>query len=337
VPEFSLSIVMPVYNEAEHLPATIEAVIDAVERSDFAAELIVVDDGSADGSPAAVRDAVAGRLPLQLLEGPRAGRFKARQAGVTAANATWVLLLDARIRLHANSLRFLFDRISAAAAVWNGHVIPQLRGNPFGAFGNVLVHLAWARYFDDPRSTSYGLDEFDHFPKGTSCFLAPKELLLESMAAFRPRVSNWRLVSDDTQLIRWIAGRHRIHISPDFGCDYQPRTNLSAFLRNALYRGSTFFDGHGRRESRFYPVVVAFFPVSAALAVAVLRRPLVLPIVVVITAGGAAAVAARARRPLFETASFALLTPLYAVAHGAGMWRSLAVLIRQRLAATLPT
>jgi glycosyltransferase involved in cell wall biosynthesis len=337
VPEVSLSIVVPVYNEAEHLPATIEAVVDAVERSDFAAEMILVDDGSSDGSAAVARDALGGRLPLQVLQGAQAGRFKARQEGVAAAKAKWVLLLDGRIRLHPNSLRFLFDRITPEAAVWNGHVTPQLKGNPFGAFGNVLVHLAWARYFDNPRSTSYGLDEFDHFPKGTSCFLAPKELLLESMAAFRPRVANWRLVSDDTQLIRWIAGRHRIHLSPDFGCDYQPRTDLSAFLRNALYRGSTFFDGHGRRESRFYPVVVVFFPVSVALAVTVLRRPLVLPLAVVITAGSAAAVATRARRPLFETASFAALTPVYAVAHGAGMWRSLAALIRQRLAGTPPS
>ena len=62
--------------------------------------------------------------------------------------------------------------------------MPQTSGNPFGAFGNVLVHIAWARYFDDPRPTSYGLDDFDHFPKGTGCFVAPRELLLQSMDAF---------------------------------------------------------------------------------------------------------------------------------------------------------
>jgi hypothetical protein len=34
----------------------------------------------------------------------------------------------------------------------------------------------------------------------------------------------------------------------------------------------------------------------------------------------------------FETASFALLAPVYAVAHGAGMWRGLAMVVRHRLA-----
>jgi glycosyltransferase involved in cell wall biosynthesis len=327
----SLSVVMPVHDEAEHLPATVDALAEAAARSDFTTELIVVDDGSTDGSATIAEAAVADRLPLKILARDQAGRFKARRAGVEVATSDWVLLLDARVRLHRDSLRFLADCLTPDSSVWNGHVVPQTHGNPFGAFGNVLVHIAWARYFDDPRPTSYGLDDFDHFPKGTGCFLAPKEVLLQAMDAFVPRVADWRLVSDDTQLIRWIAARHRIHLSPEFGCDYQPRASLRAFVNNALYRGSTFLDGHGRTESRFYALAVAFYPVSAALGLLVLRRPLFLPVLVAVSVGGGAAVAARAKRPAFETASFAALTPLYAVAHGAGMWRALAVLARQRL------
>jgi len=327
----SLSIVIPVHDEAEHLPATVDALAEATVRSDFSLELIVVDDGSTDGSAIAAEAAVADRLPLRILARERAGRFKARRAGVEAATSDWVLLLDARVRLHRDSLRFLAECLTPDSSVWNGHVVPQTRGNPFGAFGNVLVHIAWARYFDNPRSTSYGLDDFDHFPKGTGCFVAPRDLLLQAIDAFVPRVSDWRLVSDDTQLIRWIAARRRIHLSPEFGCDYQPRTSLRSFVDNALYRGSTFLDGHGRTESRFYALAVGFYPVSAALTFLVLRRPLSLPILVAVAVGGGAAVASRARRPVFEIASFAALTPVYAVAHGAGMWRALAALARQRL------
>jgi glycosyltransferase involved in cell wall biosynthesis len=333
----SLSVVLPVHDEADHLPATIDALVEAAARSDFTMELIVVDDGSTDGSATTAEAAVADRLPLKILAREQAGRFKARRAGVEAATSDWVLLLDARVRLHRDSLRFLAECLTPDSSVWNGHVVPQTRGNPFGAFGNVLVYLAWARYFDDPRPTSYGLDDFDHFPKGTGCFLAPRDLLLQSMDAFVPRVSDWNLVSDDTQLIRWIAARRRINLSPEFGCDYQPRTSLRAFVKNALYRGSTFLDGHGRAESRFYALAVGFYPVSAALAFVVLRRPLVLPVLVAVSVGGGAAVAARARRPVFETASFAALAPVYAVAHGAGMWRALAVLVRQRLASARKT
>ncbi|TML60564.1 MAG: glycosyltransferase [Actinobacteria bacterium] len=333
----SLSIVIPVHDEAEHLSATVDALAEAAGRGNFTMELIVVDDGSTDGSASIAEAAVADRLPLKILAREQAGRFKARRAGVEAATSDWVLLLDARVRLHRDSLRFLGECLTPDSPIWNGHVVPQTHGNPFGAFGNVLVHIAWARYFDNPRPTSYGLDDFDHFPKGTGCFVAPRELLLQAMDAFVPRVSDWRLVSDDTQLIRWIAARHRIHLSPEFGCDYQPRTSLRSFVDNALYRGSTFLDGHGRTESRFYALAVGFYPVSAALTFFVLRRPLFLPILIAVAVGGGGAVASRARRPVFEIASFAALTPVYAVAHGAGMWRALAVLARQRLAGARKT
>jgi hypothetical protein len=235
------------------------------------------------------------------------------------------------VRLHPDSLKFLATALSSELPVWNGHVVPQTNGNPFGAFGDVLVHLAWSAYFADPRRTSFGLEDFDRFPKGTGCFVAPRDVLLQAMDEFAPRISDWRFVSDDTQLIRWIAGRHRIQLSPEFGCDYQPRKSLRAFLGNALYRGSTFLDGHGTPESRFFPLVVGFFPLSAGIVLLVLRRPAAAPVLAAVTAGVAAAVAVRARRPAFETLSFAALAPLYAAAHGAGMWRALAVLARDRL------
>ena len=140
----SLSVVMPVHNESAHLSETVEALADAVSRSGLSAELIVVDDGSTDGSAETVRAAVAGRLQLEVLTQEREGRFKARRAGVAAAPSDAVLLLDARVRLHPDSLRFLASALSPELPVWNGHVVPQTRGNPFGAFGNVLVHIAWS-------------------------------------------------------------------------------------------------------------------------------------------------------------------------------------------------
>lgn len=322
---------MPVRNEAPHLRATVEALLEALAETDFVAELVVVDDGSTDGSGAVAHAAAEGRLPCRVVSLPPSGRFKARQAGVKAATAEWILLLDARARLYPGALAFVENRLDPSASIWNGHVTPVIDGNPFGAFGNVLVHLGWAAYFDNPRETSFGLEDFDHFPKGTTCFLAPRVLVLEAMEAFRPRISDWRLVSDDTQLIRWMAARHRIQLAPGFGCDYQPRQSMRAFFRNAVYRGSTFLDGHGRRESRFFPVAVGFFPVSVALAALVLRRPGTLTPLVAATVVTAAAVGRRAHRPAFETASFAALTPIYAVGHAAGMWRGLALLVRQRL------
>ena len=87
-----------------------------------------------------------------------------------------------------------------------------------------------------------------------------------------------------------------------------------------------FLDGHGRRESGFFPLVVGFYPLSALAAALVVRKPLALPALVAATALAAGAVAAVKKRTPRETAIFAALAPVYAAAHGAGMWRGAALL-----------
>jgi hypothetical protein len=42
----TLSVVVPVYNEAPHLAQTIEGIVGALQQTDFDAELVLVDDGS---------------------------------------------------------------------------------------------------------------------------------------------------------------------------------------------------------------------------------------------------------------------------------------------------
>ncbi|PWU25335.1 MAG: glycosyl transferase [Candidatus Rokuibacteriota bacterium] len=323
----TLSVVLPVHNEAVHLPATIEALVEALTASDFEAELVLVDDGSTDGSADAARQALRGRAPFSVVSQPNRGRFEARRAGVEVARGEWVLLLDGRVRLHAGSLAFVSSRVDTGERVWTGHVEVLADGNPFGVFWKLLAELAWADYFDDPRTTSFGGDDFDRYPKGTTSFLAPRSLLLEAIAAFRSRYSNSRAANDDTPLIRWIAEREPIHVSPRFTCDYRPRSTLRAFLRHSYHRGLVFLDGHGRRESRFFPLVVAFYPVSAVLALAALRRPAVVPLAAGSTAAAAAALGLAHSRERSEVASLALLAPVYGLAHGAGMWRGLLMML----------
>lgn len=325
----ALSVVMPVFDEALHLRATIDALVEAVAESGFIAELVLVDDGSTDGSAEVARAALGSRLPFTVVTQANRGRFEARRVGVGAAKGDSVLLLDGRVRLRPGTLAFVHGRLVAGEAVWNGHVHIDAESNPYGAFWNVLVGLAWRDYFDDPRETSFGAEDFDRYPKGTTCFLAPRPLLLDAIEAFRSGYSDLRQANDDTPLLRSIASTERIHLSPAFACDYRPRVDFASFLRHSVHRGTVFLDGHGRPDSRFFPVAVAFFPVSAGLVAAALRRPSIVPALAVGTAIVAAGVAARARRSAFETASFGALAPLYAVAHGAGMWRGVALLARQ--------
>jgi glycosyltransferase involved in cell wall biosynthesis len=319
-----LSVVVPVRNEAAELPRTIDALEAALQRSGFAAELVLVDDGSDDGSAAAADRALAGReLPLRVVRLPGSGRYEARRAGLDAAAGELVLLLDSRVRLEPESLRFLHERVAAGERVWNGHVHVDT-ASPFGVFWSLLAELAWRDYFDNPRTTSFGSDDFDRFPKGTTCFAAPRELLLSAFESFRTRYRDVRLANDDTPILRAVAAQTGIGISPEFACTYAPRTSLGRFFRHAVHRGTVFVDGHGTPESRFFPAVVAFFPASAALA----ARPRLLPVALAAVGAAAAAYGLSAGRSRREVAVLAAVTPVYAVAHGAGMWRGLYELLR---------
>jgi len=327
VPEPSLSVVIPVRDEIGHLPATIGALLSALDRSGFDAEVIVVDDGSRDGSAEAALAAADGRVPLRIVRRGGEGRFEARRAGLEAATGELALLLDARVRLEPQALTFLRERVIEGKTVWNGHVHVE-SDSAFGVFWGLLAELVWSDYFAHPATTSFGEEDFDRFPKGMGCFLAPRELLLSAFASFRPRYRDVRLANDDTPILRTVARRTRIGISPRFACRYSPRTTLVRFLRHAVHRGTVFLDGHGTPESRFFPAVVAFFPLSAALALAGARRPLLLPAVAVTCGVVGAAYGLRAGRSRREVEVLATVTPLYAVGHGVGMWRGALELLR---------
>jgi prepilin-type processing-associated H-X9-DG protein len=322
----ALSVVMPVHNEASHVRATVRALVTATERSGITAELIVVDDGSTDESATVAREAAGTALPVSVVPQSNAGRFAARRAGVETARGDAVLLLDGRVRLAPNALAFAIPRVARGQRVWTSHINVAAHGNLYGLYWQLLAELAWFDYFRNPRELSFGSDDFDRYPKGTTAFLAPRELLLEAFAAFQTRYSDSRYANDDTPFIRWIAAREPISISPRFASDYSPRTSFGAFVRHSFRRGIVFLDGHGRPESRLFPIVVAFYPVSVLLALAATRWPRIAVGAVAATSLGASGLGVMRRRSGRQLASLALLTPVYAAAHGAGMWRGLVML-----------
>jgi glycosyltransferase involved in cell wall biosynthesis len=328
--DMSLSVVIPVFNEAPELTGTIDALVSAIARSGFDAEVVLVDDGSTDGSAYAARTAVRERVAFRVLTQSNRGRFEARSAGVKAAAGDFVLLLDARVSLAPDALRFARTRAEAGEFVWNGHVHIEAQ-NSLGVFWRLLAELAWRDYFDAPRTTHFGTDDFDRFPKGTTCFFAPRDLLESAFEQFHTHYTDVRLANDDTPVLRHIAGRCPIGISPHFACTYAPRTTLDRFFRHSFHRGVVFLDGHGTPASRFFPAAVAFFPASVVLLVAAVRRPALAPAVLGASGVAAAAYGVRAGRSSRELRALLLVTPLYALGHGLGMWRGLTELVRGRL------
>ncbi len=90
-----VSVVIPVYNEEENLTDLVERVGNALSRSGRAHELICVDDGSRDNSPALLAELAATRSwlkPLYLIR--NYGQSAALQAGFDAARGDIIVTLD---------------------------------------------------------------------------------------------------------------------------------------------------------------------------------------------------------------------------------------------------
>lgn len=91
-----LSIVIPAYNEARRLPATLAAISEYLEAAKLSAEVIVVDDGSSDQTAAAVRSMPGRAMPPQVITLPEnRGKGAAVKTGLLAARGRYVLFMDA--------------------------------------------------------------------------------------------------------------------------------------------------------------------------------------------------------------------------------------------------
>ena len=86
----TLSVVIPAYNERE----TIEGILQRVEATGLPSEIIVVDDGSTDGTRDRLQALPEGRIRLFLHE-QNAGKGRALRTGFEAAIGDVVLVQDA--------------------------------------------------------------------------------------------------------------------------------------------------------------------------------------------------------------------------------------------------
>ena len=103
------SVVMPAYNHAEYIPEAMGS-IQAQSLADW--ELIVVDDGSSDGT-AEVAEAIAavdGRI--RIIRQANAGPAAARNAGTRAARADWLAFLDSDDLWYPRTLEHYADGIA---------------------------------------------------------------------------------------------------------------------------------------------------------------------------------------------------------------------------------
>ena len=93
----TLSIVIPAYNEERRLPSTLDVVLAWLDATPYRdAEVLVVDDGSADGTAAVVERRAPEEPRLRLVRNPgNCGKGYAIRHGMLEAKGDWILFSDA--------------------------------------------------------------------------------------------------------------------------------------------------------------------------------------------------------------------------------------------------
>lgn len=301
-----LSVVAVMKDEASNIGQTIRAVELALKNADLVdrSEMLIVDDGSVDGSADAARRAWPGFVTV--VEQENRGRLTSVRRGIDLASGEFVLTLGARNLLDPDALRFWSEERSKnpRMRLWQCDVRFYDSSNVFARFWELLARFGWREYTRNPRRVSFGADGFDRFPKGSGMFIAPKESWLAAFRAFdnrsgRPLPRN--LVSDDTSMFRhMVDDGELIWIDPGFSGQYvSNRLTIVPFVRNAFYRGGTFIDSYypstGPLGSmvRWLPAVAGFILIALAtlawfhitLAAVVVSIPVVgLPLAVAVFA-----------------------------------------------------
>lgn len=131
-----VSVVIPVFNKQTYVCRCLESVLSQRAAPEY--EVIVVDDGSTDGSPA-ICDEMAKQAPrLKVIHTPNAGVTAARKLGVSHATGQYVTFLDADDKLLPDALNIMFaaatstgaDEVIARYENQHGQQSPVVEGNP---------------------------------------------------------------------------------------------------------------------------------------------------------------------------------------------------------------
>jgi glycosyltransferase involved in cell wall biosynthesis len=114
----SLSIIIPAYNEERRLPATLATIQSWLAGQHFGfAEILVVDDGSADRTREVVSEAAAKDARIRLVENPgNRGKGYAIRHGMRESRGEWVLFTDADLSAPIEEFAKLRERIESVGA-----------------------------------------------------------------------------------------------------------------------------------------------------------------------------------------------------------------------------
>ena len=198
-----ISVVVPLYNKVQCIEATINSVL---EQSFDSFELIIVDDGSTDGSAVLVKSINDNRI--RYIYKDNGGVSSARNCGIKEAQGEWVLFLDADDILLPNCLSKLYSVVLSC----NQH-LDIIAGNYYKVIGRERKLYNKGRYRGVvPNNFKWYF--FNKFSIRTGCALIQRKVLCQY--PFDESLSRY----EDLELILRILKSTVVYTIPDVVFEY---------------------------------------------------------------------------------------------------------------------
>lgn len=138
MPAFHLSIVIPAYNEENRINRTLQAVKDYYDSKPYSYDVLVVSDGSSDGTVLAARQFAETHSNFKVLDyTPNRGKGYAVRLGILKSIGDLILFMDADLATPLEETEKLINSIESGASVAIG-------SRPLKE-SNLEIHQPWYR------------------------------------------------------------------------------------------------------------------------------------------------------------------------------------------------
>jgi dolichyl-phosphate beta-glucosyltransferase len=167
VANHDVEVVIPAYNESARLPITLRRTIDYLASAQWRSRIIVVDNGSVDGTAeVALRIAQGQAVQVDVVGCARPGKGAAVRRGLLSGRAPLVGFFDADLATPVETLELAMKhlRAGAAAVVASRHMAGSqiVQAQPLGRrLGGTAFRMATHRVVKGVRDTQCGFKFFE--------------------------------------------------------------------------------------------------------------------------------------------------------------------------------
>ena len=225
-----ISVVIPLYNKVQCIEETIKSVLEQTYKS---FELIIVDDGSTDGSDVIVKS--IDDVRIHYVYKNNGGVSSARNYGIKKAKGKWILFLDADDILLSKCLEKLYNVVMSVQ-----RHLDVVSGN-YRSVLNGVAKLYNVGNYQGIVSDNYKWYFLNKFSMRAGCTLIRRETAYKNL--FDESLSRY----EDLEFILRVLRHAIVYVIPDvvfeYRCDNNALSRPSETIRSKDYTFSMNFEG----------------------------------------------------------------------------------------------